>query len=262
MSDTYTLHHGRLPLLISLPHDGTEVPDEVAGRFTPIAAMLPDTDWHIGRLYAFAREMGVSMLRPRFSRYVIDLNRPTDGTLLYPGRTESALCPLQTFEGLPIYRVGEEPGTDEIAERIERYWRPYHEALDGEISRLRHQHSRVVLWEAHSIKGVLPRLFEDQLPDFNIGTADGDSCTRALEDSLRKVLGAQRDYSYVVNGRFKGGHITRHYGRPGAGSEAVQLELRQGTYMDEVTFEYDEARARRVQAVIRELIEAALAHVE
>lgn len=260
MSDTYTLHHGRRPLLISLPHDGTDVPEEVAGRFSPIAATMPDNDWHVGQLYAFAREMGVSILKPRYSRYLIDLNRPVDGSLLYPGQTESALCPLYTFDGLPVYRAGLEPVREEIEGRIERYWRPYHEALDGELSRLRHQHARVVLWEAHSIRGVLPQLFEGELPDFNIGTVDGESCTRALEDSLRKVLGQQQQFSYVVNGRFKGGHITRHYGRPGAGIEAVQLELNQGTYLDEATFEFDEPRARRVQPVIRELLEAALAH--
>jgi N-formylglutamate deformylase len=262
MSDTYTLHHGRRPLLISLPHDGTEVPDEVAGRLSPIAATMPDNDWHVGKLYAFAKEMGASILKPRYSRYLIDLNRPIDGTPLYPGQTETALCPLHTFDGLPVYRAGKEPARDEIEDRIERYWRPYHEALDGELSRLRHQHPRVVLWEAHSIRGVLPQLFEGELPDFNIGTVDGESCTRALEDSLRKVLGHQQHFSYVVNGRFKGGYITRHFGRPGSGSEAVQLELRQGTYMDEASFEYDDARARRVQAVIRELLDAALVYVE
>jgi N-formylglutamate deformylase len=262
MSDIYTLTHGRLPLLVSLPHDGTEVPEDIAGRLTPIAATLPDTDWHIGRLYGFAREMGASILRPHFSRYVVDLNRPVDGTPLYPGQEETGICPVVSFDGLPIYQPGEEPADDEIAARVERYWRPYHEALHGELSRLRHQHARVVLWEAHSIRGELPRLFAGELPDFNVGTADGESCSRQLEDSLRKVLGARRDYSYVVNGRFKGGYITRHYGRPGAGVEAVQLELRQGVYMDEATQAYDDVRARRVQPLIRELLEAALAHAE
>jgi N-formylglutamate deformylase len=262
MSDTYDLIHGRRPLLISLPHDGTEVPESIAGRLTPIAATLPDTDWHIGRLYAFAREMGASILRPRYSRYVVDLNRSADGTLLYPGQTETGLCPLITFDGLPVYRAGEEPTEEEIDARIESWWRPYHEALDGELNRLRHQHARVVLWEAHSIRGVLPQLFEGELPDFNVGTADGESCSRALEDSLRRVLGMQQQYSYVVNGRFKGGYITRHYGRPGAGIEAVQLELHQGIYLDTETHAFDESRARRAQSVIRELLDAALAHAE
>ncbi len=262
MSETYFLHHGVAPLLISLPHDGTEVPDEVAGRFSPIAATLPDTDWHVGQLYAFAMTMGASLLRPRYSRYLIDLNRPIDGSALYPGQTETGLCPLQTFDGLPIYVEGKEPVAEEVEARIERYWRPYHEALAGELNRLRHQHARVVLWDAHSIRGVLPQLFEGELPDFSIGTRNGESCSRALEDSLRKVLDLQQHYSYVMNGRFKGGYITRHYGRPGSGIEAVQLELRQAVYMDEATFEYDEPRALRVQPVIRALLEGALIHAQ
>ena len=183
-----------------------------------------------------------------------------DDTSLYPGQNTTGLVPLVRFTGEPIYLQDAEPDAGEVAARVERYWRPYHQALRGELDRLRALHARVVLWEGHSIRGSgLPFLFEGRLPDLNLGTATGASCSHALQARLEAVLAAQTDYDWVANGRFKGGHITRHYGSPAVGIEAVQLETSQRTYMDEGSFEYDEAKASRLQPLLQELLVAALA---
>jgi N-formylglutamate deformylase len=257
--DVCTLHRGTAPLLISLPHDGSIIPGALAARMTLDARRSPDTDWHVSRLYAFARDLGASMLVPRYSRYVIDLNRPPDDTSLYPGQNTTGLCPIARFSGDPVYRPGEAPTADEIAARIDTYWRPYHAALREELDRLRAAHGRVLLWEGHSIRGECPFLFDGRLPDLNIGTASGASCAPDRQRRIETALQAQRDYDGVVNGRFKGGHITRHYGDPANGIDAVQLEIAQRIYMDEATFDYDVARAANAQRAIRTLIEAALA---
>ena len=256
--DIFELHRGSAPLLVSLPHDGTAVPDDIAARLTPEARRVPDTDWHVARLYACAREFGASLIVPKFSRYVIDLNRGEDDVSLYPGRNTTGLCPVLRFSGDPVYLPGQAPSEDEVRERVDRYWRPYHAALRGELDRIRAAHGRVVLWEGHSIKGELPFLFEGRLPDLNLGTAGGASCAPALQARLEGVLAAQDGYDFVVNGRFKGGHITRHYGDPANGIDAVQLEISQRCYMDEDSFAYDEAKAMRLQDVIRKLVESVL----
>lgn len=255
---TYTLHLGSAPLLVSLPHDGTAVPDGIAARLTPEARGVPDTDWHVARLYAFARDLGASVLVPRFSRYVIDLNRGEDDVSLYPGQNTTGLCPVVRFSGDPVYLDGQAPDEAEVRARVDGYWRPYHAALRAELDRLHAAHGRVVLWEAHSIRGELPFLFEGRLPDLNLGTAGGASCAPALQARLEARLAAQRDYDFVANGRFQGGHITRHYGDPGRGIDAVQLEISQRTYMDEGSFAWDEARAARLQGLLRALLQDAL----
>ncbi|MFP7722745.1 N-formylglutamate deformylase [Lysobacter sp. A3-1-A15] len=257
--DTFTLHRGTAPLLVSLPHDGSAIPDELAARMTQGARRAPDTDWHVSRLYDFARALGASVLVPRYSRYVVDLNRPQDDTSLYPGQNTTGLCPTVRFTGEALYLEGQGPTTDEVGRRIETYWRPYHEALRGELDRLQGLHGRVVLWEGHSIRGSgLPFLFEGRLPDLNLGTAAGTSCTPALQQRLETVLASQDRYDWVANGRFKGGHITRHYGQPGRGIDAVQLEISQRTYMDEDSFEFDESKAAHLRAVLRDLLTAAM----
>jgi N-formylglutamate deformylase len=256
----FTLHEGDAPLLVSLPHDGSDIPPALAARMTEGACRAPDTDWHVSRLYAFARELGASVLVPRHSRYVVDLNRPPDDASLYPGQNTTGLCPAVRFSGEPVYREGEAPDPAEVAARVERYWRPYHDALETELRRLRARHGRVVLWEGHSIRGECPFLFEGRLPDLNLGTADGRSCAPELQERLTAVLQGQQRYDWVVNGRFKGGYITRHYGDPAHGVDAVQLEISQRIYMDEDSFAWDEARARDTQGVLRALLGAALEH--
>jgi N-formylglutamate deformylase len=244
-----------MPLLVSLPHDGTAIPDNIAVRLSSQARLVPDTDWHVARLYAFAGELGASVIVPKYSRYVVDLNRPPDDTSLYPGQNTTGLCPVAQFSGDPVYLHGEEPSPDEIAGRVERFWRPYHDALGAEVSRIKARHGRAVLWEGHSIRSVVPFLFDGRLPDINLGTSGGASCSPELQQRLTSVLESQSDYSFVVNGRFKGGYITRHYGRPADGVQAVQLELAQLNYMDEDSFDYVEGRAANLQRVIRALLE-------
>ena len=255
-----TLHRGSAPLLISLPHDGSAIPAALAERMTPEARRAPDTDWHVSRLYAFARELGASILVPKHSRYVIDLNRGEDDTSLYPGQNTTGLVPLVRFNGAPVYLPGQEPDAAEVAARIDTFWRPYHAALRDELERIRTQHGRVLLWEGHSIRGSsLPFLFEGRLPDLNLGTANGTSCSPALQARIEAELAAQTDYDWIANGRFKGGHITRHYGDPANGIDAVQLEISQRIYMDEDSFDYDAAKAARLQPLLRALLRACLA---
>jgi N-formylglutamate deformylase len=253
-----TLHRGTLPLLVSLPHDGSHIPDEIAARMAPESRRAPDTDWHVSRLYSFAKEMGASVLVPSHSRYVVDLNRPPDDVSLYPGQNTTGLCPAVRFSGEPVYLEGQQPTPEEIAARVERYWRPYHERLADELARLRAAHGRVLLWEGHSIRAEVPFLFEGRLPDLNLGTSSGASCTPALQARLERVLAAQQQYSWIANGRFKGGYITRHYGSPAEGVDAVQLELAQYNYMDEDSFGWLDAPAARLVPTLRALIDAAL----
>lgn len=252
------LHRGTSPLFISLPHNGTRLPEALAARMTPAARRVPDTDWHVETLYAFARELGASIIVPTYSRYVVDLNRPEDDVSLYPGQNTTGLCPIVQFSGEPVYLPGREPTPADIAARVDAYWRPYHRALRDEIARIREAHGRIVVWEGHSIRSVVPFLFEGRLPDFNLGTAGGASCTPALQGALAEVLESQSDYSFVVNGRFRGGYITRHYSDIGNGVQTVQLELAQLNYMDEDSFEYLPERAGRTQALIRRLLECTL----
>jgi len=256
---SFLLERGTAPLLISLPHDGSAIPDDIAVRMLPLARRSVDTDWHVGRLYApLAKALGASLLRPSMSRYVVDLNRPADGHALYPGRRETGLVPTIGFDGASLYPDGAEPDAAEIGRRVDAFWRPYHEALQAELARLKAMHGRVVLWEGHSIRSVVPMLFEGRLPDFNLGTADGASCSEALQRRLEARMAAQSDYTHVVNGRFKGGYITRQYGIPVEGVQAIQLELAQCNYMDESSLDYRADLAAPVQVLIGDLLRLCL----
>lgn len=258
----FSLRQGSAPLLISMPHVGTHIPDDIAADMTPVALRVDDTDWHLDRLYGFAHELGASMLVPSCSRYVIDLNRPPDDANLYPGRDTTGLCPTDTFDKASLYVAGRAPDDAALAARRERYWRPYHEALVAELARLRQAHGRVLLWEAHSIRSRVPRLFDGRLPDFNFGTADGASALPGLADELAQRVLAHGEYTSVANARFKGGYITRQYGAPDDGIHAIQLELVQSTYMDETPpYAYDDARAARIAPLLGELLAMALERV-
>ena len=257
----FTLHRGTAPLLVSVPHVGTEIPADIAARLRPHALAVPDTDWHLDRLYAFAHDdLGASLIVPRFSRYCIDLNRPPENTPMYAGANNTELCPTRDFTGAPIYRDGAAPDGAEIARRLGLYWRPYHDALAAELARLKAAHGRAMLWDGHSIKSELPWLFDGRLPDLNLGTAGGESCAPALREALAAVLVAQSRFSHVVDGRFKGGFITRRYGRPAAGVHAVQMEMCWHCVMDEAPpYAYDAARAATVQPLLRRLLVQMLA---
>lgn len=255
---TFELHRGSLPLLVSLPHNGTDIPDDIRAVLVDEAQAAPDTDWHVDRLYEFALALGASVLKPRYSRYVIDLNRPPDDTSLYPGQNSTGLCPTVAFSGRPIYRDGKTPDAESIVQRRAQYWQPYHTALQAELHRLKQQHGRALLWEGHSIRPELPFLFEGRLPDFNLGTAEGLSFPDAGLRAVEAVLSSQSEFRWVSNGRFKGGYITRHYAAPEAGIHAFQLELAQSAYLDETMTAFDATKAEPVQALIARMMAAAL----
>ena len=255
----FTLTPGNTPLLVSMPHMGTAIPDAIRARLVDRAQATEDTDWHMEPLYAFARDMGASMLAPRHSRYVVDLNRPPENTPMYPGSNNTGLCPLNFFTGDPLYRAGQAPDDAEIAQRVATYWQPYHQALQAELQRLKARFGYALLFDAHSIKSELPWLFEGQLPALNLGTANSTSCAPMLREALNQVLAAQQDYSHVTDGRFKGGYITRHYGRPQDGIHAVQLEMCWRAYMEETApYAWNPEIAGRVQPLLRKLLQAML----
>lgn len=247
------LNLGRTPLIVSLPHVGTLLPADIAAQMTPIAATVVDTDWHVDELYDFARQTGASWLQARVSRYAIDVNRPPDGHSLYPGQTTSELCPTSTFAGEALY-AGPPPAEAEVLRRRELYWVPYHAMLRELIEATRAQFGYALLLDAHSIRSELPRLFSGRLPDLNIGTHDGKSCAPALSERLMATVRGQERFTHVLNGRFKGGYITRSYGNPANRVHAVQIELAQSAYMSESGSEYDPWTAQPLKALLRQLV--------
>ena len=250
---------GTAPLIVNVPHDGREIPAEIGARMTAEALALPDTDWHIRDLYAFATELGATITSARYSRYVVDLNRDPGGKSLYPGADTTEICPTATFHQELIYKPGEEPDEAEIAHRLNTYWHPYHAELAQVIGDVHDKFGRVLLFDAHSIGSVLPRFFEGRLPDFNFGTADGTSADPELTENMFAVLNDADGYTAVLNGRFKGGYITRHYGNPCGNVHAVQLEMAQAAYMEEpAPYRLDPDLADRVQTVLRDLLSAGL----
>ncbi len=260
-----TLRQGRAPLLVSLPHTGTDIPPEFESRLVSPWLARKDADWWIERLYDFAADLDATILRTTISRTVVDVNRDPSGASLYPGQATTELCPTTTFDGEPLYRAGEALSELDVASRRSRYFAPYHQALAGEVERLRGLHPRVVLYDCHSIRSVIPRLFEGELPHLNIGTNGGASCDPALERLVAETCAAT-PFTSVVNGRFKGGWITRRYGAPERGVHAVQMELACRGYMDEpaeVTPEtwptpYDPARAAAMRDALTRLLQAVL----
>ena len=257
----FALHQGTAPLLLSLPHAGTVIPDDLQPLYVPRALELEDTDWHLARLYEFVLAMGASLIVPHNSRYVIDLNRPSENTPMYPGVNNTELCPTRFFTGDPLYLHRQEPDAREITRRVASYWRPYHDALESELARLQAQHGHVVLFDGHSIKSQLPWLFEGKLPDLNLGTADGSSCAPGLRSALQQILQSQSRFTQVVDGRFKGGHITRWFGKPALGRHAVQLEMCWSTYMPEQPpYGIETARADELAPVLRALVQTMIAY--
>ena len=254
---TFTLHRGSTPLLVSVPHAGTLIPPDQAHRYVPRALQVEDTDWFLDRLYAFVTDLGASLIVPLHSRYLIDLNRPRENTPMYAGQNNTELCPTRFFTGEPLYQAGQAPDAAEVARRVDLHWQPYRGALQAELQRLHAEHGHAVLFDAHSIKSELPWLFEGTLPHMNLGTVGGTSCALALRDALADVLAAQPTYTHVVDGRFKGGHITRQHGLPQQGLHAVQLEMCWRAYMDEAPpCRWQEGRAAEVTPLLRSLVQA------
>lgn len=256
---------GDAPLIVSLPHTGTEIPPDIEAGLSSAWLARKDADWWVDRLYAFAEGMGATIVRTAISRTVIDVNRDPSGASLYPGQATTDLCPTTTFDGEPLYRDGG-PDAAEIARRRELYFEPYHAALRSEIDRLRATHPAVVLYEAHSIRSRVPRLFEGELPQFNLGTNSGASCADALTVAVEAACDAP-GWSRVTNGRFKGGWTTRRYGQPSMGVHAIQMELACRGYMDEPAAPPTEetwptpfhaGRAEPLRAVLQDVLNACL----
>ena len=260
MIDIFSFHEGPSPLLISVPHDGIHLPADIRARMTGVATVVPDTDWHVAELYGFARELGASMLVANYSRYVVDLNRPASDDALYPGQVATGLCPTKTFAGEEIYTA---PGldADEVQDRVAKYWQPYHDKIAHTLAALREKHGFALLWDAHSIASVVPRLFEGELPELNIGSNAGKSCDASITEQVAAVA-RSGPYSHVVNGRFKGGYITRHYGDPGRNIHAMQLEIAQRVYLNEATTIFDAQKASHLHATLQPMLEAFLESAE
>ena len=275
---TYTLHRGTSPLLVSMPHIGTEIPADLQDDFVPRALAVEDADWHLDRLYNFLPSLGASVLTPRYARYVIDLNRPPDDAPMYPGAANTELCPTRFFTGDALYKGGRAPHGPQRVARRRTYWQPYHSALAQELARIKALHGYALLWDAHSIRSRIPWLFEGKLPDFNIGTASGASADASIADAVTAAVAAASivdmaqggattagspgasGVTHVLNGRFKGGYITRHYGAPQDHVHAVQLEKCQSLYMqEEMPFAYDVHKAAQIQPLLQCMVANALA---
>ncbi len=244
---------GHRPILISMPHNGIQIPRQLLSSMTESAKEMVDTDWFLDRLYQFAVDNGCYLINPKFSRYVIDLNRPQDDQNLYPGQDTTELCPTTQFDRQPIYLPNRKPTEDAISDRIEKYWKPYHDKLQASLIEIKAKFGAALLFEAHSIKSKVPRFFEGKLPDFNFGDYNHHSCSIELIQKIDEW--EPHDYTKVVNGRFKGGYITRAYGEPENNIHALQLELSQATYMTEINLDYNENKANQVQKELVEMFE-------
>ncbi len=257
MTDIVSVTRGASPLILSMPHPGTGLPEEVRAALNPIGLALPDTDWHMAQLYRFAERFEPSIVAAGLSRYVIDLNRDPSGASLYPGQATTELVPATTFEGEPIWL--DLPDAAEIERRRAAYFQPYHDALSGEIARVKAEHGFCLLWDCHSIKSVIPRLFPGTLPTLNLGTNSGASCAVAVGEAAERAMAANA-FNCIANGRFKGGWITRHYGRPGAHVHAIQMEIALSAYLaeEEAPWTFDETKAASLQAALSSIIKAAL----
>lgn len=260
MSDVYGYEAGDKPLLVSVPHDGREIPPDIQARMTAAGRAIPDTDWHVAKLYDFATELGASVVTANYSRYVIDLNRSANDVSLYPGQVVTGLCPEETFDGATIYSAG---GVDvkEKDDRTERFWHPYHQRIRDTLTAMREQFGYALLWDAHSIPSNVPRLFDGELPALNLGSNSSASCSDSVESAVTDVL-SMSGYSKAINGRFKGGYITRHYGDPENGCHALQMEIAQRAYMDELSGEFDNAKAAKLRVTLSELLRTYLSTAE
>ena len=251
-----SVQRGDSPIVLGQPHGGTFVPDDIAARFNGTGRALADTDWHINRLYEGLLD-GATVVQSHIHRYVIDANRDPEGISLYPGENTTTLVPLTDFDGQPIWQSGQEPSEDEIKERRQAYHAPYHAALLEEVQRVRDRHGVAVLFDCHSIRSRIPFLFKGTLPDMNIGTDGGVTCGPQIE-SITYEYASNSPFSTVLNGRFRGGWTTRHYGRPSDGIHAIQMELAQSTYLaaEAAPWRYDPAKADRLRRWLHDILNA------
>jgi len=249
------IKQGNSPLILASPHGGTQVAPEIWTRLNDRGQILADTDWHINQLYDGLIE-DVTTVQATFHRYVIDANRDPEGVSLYPGQNTTSLIPMTDFDNHPIWKQGYEPKAEDIEDRLRRFHTPYHAALAAEIARIKAKHGVAIVYDCHSISSPLPFLFAGQLPDFSIGTNDGASCAPMIEQACHDIVKQAQGYTYVVNGRFKGGWTTRHYGQPEKGVHAIQMELVRENYLagNAPPFAYDEVKAERLRLYLRQIL--------
>jgi len=250
------LTRGDGPVILAIPHAGIEIPGDIEKSLNETGQALADTDWHVDRLYE-GLAPDATIMRATFHRYVIDANRDPSGESLYPGQNTTGLCPVTDFDGAPIYREGHEPVDAEIQRRQRTFHAPYHGALAAEIERVRALHGVAVLYDCHSIRSRIPFLFDGALPDCNIGTNSGASCAPEIARAVAEICNNAEGFSSVVNGRFKGGWTTRHYGQPAQRVHAIQMELAQSTYMEEqAPWTYRPDLANRIRPHLKKILDA------
>jgi formiminoglutamase len=246
---------GNSPILLAQPHGGLEIPDSILARLNQHGHTRADTDWHISRLYA-GLVADVTIVSTPVHRYVIDANRDPADQSLSPGQNTTSLCPTTTFDGDEIYHHGQAPSVDEINQRQQLYHQPYHDALREQLERIHQLHGYAILYDCHSIRSLVPYLFDGRLPDFNIGTNSGSSCCPEIESAVQGICAGAGDYSAVSNGRFKGGWTTRHYGEPGRGFHAIQMELAQSSYMlERDPWSYADDKAAKLRVILAEILQ-------
>ena len=251
---TFSFYKGNSPLLVSVPHDGRLLSDDIKKSFKEKFLELPDTDWHMNRLYESFRDTRWNIISAHFSRYVVDLNRSSDGTMLYNDYQSTGLCPIKSFSGEHLYSDNNEISELKIKRRVESYWKPYHDKIKQTLESIKSKYGYAILWDAHSIKSRIPNLFEGKLPNLNIGTNSGESCPNSITESIHKVAN-DSGFSVVINDRFKGGYITRHYGKPAENVFAIQMEIAQRTYMNELTLSYDERLSKKLTPILKLMLD-------
>lgn len=257
MKPIFSFQRGQTPLLVSVPHAGTDIPADIRKRLTGLALQLPDTDWFVDRLYQWVTDEGAGLLVANYSRYVIDLNRPPDNAALYAS-AGPGLLPQESFDGSPVYKIGLIPDKEESDQRLQKFWQPYHEKLTIELQDIKQRFGYAILLDAHSIRSQVPMLFAGKLADLNLGSYRGASSNSDLVAASFAALNKNTEYSTVLDGRFQGGYITRHYGQPHNNIHALQLEMSQSIYMNEEPPVYEPALAMKIIPVLRGLITAQL----
>lgn len=260
VSSPFEFHQGSVPLLVSMPHSGLNLTPEVEQGLTDAARKLPDTDWFIPELYECVKELGASVISANYSRYVVDLNRPSDDKPLYTTKT-TGLFPEILFDSTPVFIEGKAPTEADHERYTQQIWQPYHSTIEKELARLKEIHGYAILFDAHSIAAQVPMLFEGTLPEFNWGTNQGESCSSAIVDSVMDAV--SDNYSQVLNGRFKGGFITRGFGNPGENIHAIQLEMSQDTYLNNDAlalgrYELDAEKSAAVKSQLKAILSAVL----
>lgn len=255
MSALFETHQGTSPVILAFPHTGTDVPADIWERLNDNGRILADTDWHIERLYTGLLPEATTV-RATFHRYVIDANRDPAGVSLYPGQNTTGLVPETDFDGKPIWKDGAAPTEADIAYRLAHFHAPYHAALAAEIERVKAIHGVAILYDCHSIRSLIPFLFEGRLPDFNVGTDMGRTCAKEIETATFEICARAEGYTSILNGRFKGGWTTRHYGRPETGVHAIQMELAQVSHLatEAPPFALDEAKAARLCIPLKDIL--------